>query len=126
MTLHVTLTDFGLAMLMNQTSSIGTKTMLAGSPGYQSPEQLRAECIGPASDVYAFGAVVFVTFTEGPLWPGLGHYQIMVKVTANQKPNIEGLPSSLQDICRRCFSEHKSRPSINCVLNNIQQVINDQ
>lgn len=51
--LKLTLTDFGLARFMNQSSCIGTKTMLAGSPGYQAPEQLRAESMGIESDVYA-------------------------------------------------------------------------
>ena len=45
-TLKVTLTDFGLAKVMSNTCQAGTKTILAGSPGYQPPEQLRAEKIG--------------------------------------------------------------------------------
>ena len=50
-TLKVTLTDFDLAKLMSNTSQAGTRTMLAGSPGYQSPEQLKAEKIGTHCDI---------------------------------------------------------------------------
>ena len=55
MTLHTVLTEFGLARFMSHTSAMGTTTMLAGSPGYQSPEQLHTKSIGPPRDVYAFG-----------------------------------------------------------------------
>ena len=41
--MHATLTDFGLAKAMGATTVLGTRTMMAGSPGYQAPEQLRAE-----------------------------------------------------------------------------------
>jgi serine/threonine protein kinase len=33
--------------------------MMAGTPGFQSPEQLRAEEVGIASDVYAFGCCFY-------------------------------------------------------------------
>ena len=73
MTLHATLTDFGLSL-------IGTKTGQAGSPGYHLPKQLRAlkKEIGPPSDVFAFGYVNCHTL---PLWPALTPFQIMHKVT---------------------------------------------
>jgi len=41
--------------------------MLAGTPGFQSPEQLKAESIGPPSDIYAFSGVLSVLFGEQPL-----------------------------------------------------------
>ena len=68
MTLHTVLTDLGLARFMSHTFAMGTtRTMLAGSPGYQSPEQLRTESIGPPSDVHAFGGVCLVTLAEKPM-----------------------------------------------------------
>ena len=69
-TLHAMLTEFGLAR-MSQTTSIGTRTVMAGSPGFQPPEQLRSKSIGPHCDVYAYGGVMTITITEHVLWPGL-------------------------------------------------------
>ena len=60
----VLLGDFGLFQVISETNAIGTRTMLAGSPGFQSPEQLTGESIGIPSDVYAFGAVALVVFGE--------------------------------------------------------------
>ena len=61
---------------MSATTTVGTKTMLAGSPGFQSPEQLRSEGLGHPTDVYALGAVLLVLFGETQVWPGLALYQI--------------------------------------------------
>ena len=66
--MHATLTDFGLAKAMGANAVMGTRTMLAGSPGYQAPEQLHAESLGPHCDIYyAFGYVMIVLFQERQL-----------------------------------------------------------
>ena len=116
MTLHVTLTDFGLSHAMLNTSSIGTKRAMAGSPGYQSPEQLQAlkKEIGPPSDVFAFGCVIVTLYREVPLWPGLTPFQIMCKVTIHkEKPGMSDVPGELRVLCEKCLDyDIASRPSI--------------
>lgn len=93
----VLLGDFGLCQVISETNVIGTRTMLAGSSGFQSPEQLRNESIGIPSDVYALGAVALVVFVEKPVWPGLSPYQIMFQVTvSNAKPNTSLLPPPIK------------------------------
>lgn len=61
-TLKVTLTDFGLARVMTRTCQAGTRTMLAGSPGYQPPEQLKADRIGIHCDIIICCWCSFVCF----------------------------------------------------------------
>ena len=46
LTFHATLTDFGLSRIMSGTMVCSTRTMMAGTPGFQSPEQLQAKNIG--------------------------------------------------------------------------------
>ena len=70
----------------------GTRTMLTGTPGFQSPEQLQVSSIGIECDVYAIGAVMVVMFTEKPLWPSLTPFQIMHKVTIEkEKPSVDAV-----------------------------------
>lgn len=121
-TLHTILTDFGLARLMSQTSSVGTKTMMAGSPGYQSPEQLRSESQGPPSDVYAFSSLMVVLFKQAPLWPGLNFFQIMHKVTNNEYPSTDGTPESIAVLCKKCFCNVTARLKITEVLKELQEI----
>ena len=87
--------------------------MLAGSPGYQPPEQLKAEHTGIHCDIYAVGAVIYVLFSEAQLWPELSPFQIMFKVTVESAiPNVALLNSSLASLCKSCFSSFDKRPDI--------------
>jgi eukaryotic-like serine/threonine-protein kinase len=42
---------------------------LLGTPGYMAPEQVRAEPVGPAADVYALGSMLFEILAGEPLHP---------------------------------------------------------
>lgn len=89
---------------MTNTMTVDTKTMFAGTPGFQSPEQLKAESVGMPSDVYALGGVLAVLFGEQPLWAGLNPYQIMYRVTINgEKPDTAHLVPPVQAICEECL-----------------------
>ena len=107
------LTDFGLAKVISNTCQASMRTMQAGSPGYQSPELLRAERVGVHCDVYAVGGVMLVTFGERPMWPGLSQFQIMCKITVeNKAPDTSHLAVGLGKLCQECFSPLDHRPSI--------------
>ncbi len=60
---HVKLLDFGLALAQNATRVTRVGTTL-GSPRYMAPERLRGdERIGPWSDLYALGVVLYRMLT---------------------------------------------------------------
>ena len=107
---------------MANTMTVGTRTMLAGTPGFQSPEQLKAEPVGIPSDVYAFGGVFAVLFGEQPLWAGLNPYQIMYRVTmANETPPVKHItPTEMQQVCDACFAI--SRPTIDYILKQLLNI----
>ena len=91
--------------------------MLAGTPGFQPPEQLRSEALGIAADVYAFGGVLVVLFGEKTLWPGHSPYQILCKVTVmGKQPPVDHLPMSIQVLCLKALASVEKRPCIQEVL----------
>ncbi len=62
---RVVVTDFGLALgeMREEEQEISRVGDLLGSPGYMSPEQVEGEPLSPASDLYAFGVVLFEMVT---------------------------------------------------------------
>ena len=59
---NVKLLDFGMAKVKESKLRTGVG-LLAGTPHYMSPEQIRQEPVGPSADVYGLGAVLFKMLT---------------------------------------------------------------
>jgi WD40 repeat protein/energy-coupling factor transporter ATP-binding protein EcfA2 len=57
------LSDFGIAKNLEADRQLTAAGAILGSPDYMSPEQLLDEKVGPKSDLYSLGAVIFETLT---------------------------------------------------------------
>jgi serine/threonine-protein kinase len=55
------LIDFGIAALVNQQAATGD--LIAGTPFYMSPEQIRGEPVTPATDIFALGVIAYQMLT---------------------------------------------------------------
>ncbi|MEZ5076882.1 MAG: protein kinase [Solirubrobacterales bacterium] len=56
------LTDFGLAKAVDESGAVATSSVV-GTVEYMSPEQWRGEEVGPATDVYSLGCVLYEALT---------------------------------------------------------------
>ena len=75
---RVIVIDFGIAQI--QDSVIAPKTVVgatAGTISYMSPEQLRAEMLTPASDVYALGTIAYELLTGQKPYNPNSPYQLL-------------------------------------------------
>jgi len=68
-TARVLLTDFGIAH-MTEAETMTATGAIVGSPIYMSPEQARGQEIGPASDVFSLGVLVYHVTTGRPPFAG--------------------------------------------------------
>lgn len=59
------ITDFGLARAVDDASLTRTG-FIAGTPHYMSPEQARGETVGPGSDLFGLGSVMYFVLTGRP------------------------------------------------------------
>ena len=82
------LLDFGIAKLLGDAAGNATRTGLAPfTPEYASPEQLRGEPIGTASDIYALGVLLFELVTgERPYRIDVGRASAIERIVCETDP----------------------------------------
>jgi len=98
---RVVVLDFGLVAEMDDREA-GSERPL-GTPGYMSPEQARREAMGPATDWYSVGAMLYEALT-GEL-PSVG-------ARPRLSPDLEAELSDLADLCADLLTpEPSARPS---------------
>ena len=101
--------DFGLAKWLDTSSHLTRTLTIFGTPGYIAPEQVNGSAgkLGPASDVYSLGAILFDLLTGRP--PFLGEHALNVIQQASEKPApklrtlMPGLDRDLETICAKCL-----------------------
>lgn len=100
--------DFGLAALQGAESLTQTGASL-GTPSYMAPEQAdstRGE-IGPATDVYGLGAVLFSALTGNPPFGGGGRMRVVSALLLKEAPRARSLrkdvPPALDAVLEICL-----------------------
>ena len=102
--------DFGLARNWN---AAGTQPHeIAGTAPFMAPEQIEPSfgSIGPWTDVYALGAVLYTLLAGKPPYAGQTCIDILVQVIAEPSPNDPrsirpGIPDWAAEICMRCLQK---------------------
>ncbi|GGZ28102.1 serine/threonine-protein kinase [Streptomyces poonensis] len=102
--------DFGIAHAADATSITRTGA-ISGTPGWISPEQYRDGSAGPASDMFAWGALVAYAATGRMPFGDDASYAVAVRVMSGE-PDLDGVPGPLRPIVEKALSkEPEDRPS---------------
>jgi hypothetical protein len=111
------ITDFGLAkQLDGDPGPAATRTgALLGTPPYMAPEQAAGQTrlIGPATDVYGLGAILYELLTGRPPFRGTTALETLEQVRSAD-PVAPGrlvprLPRDLETICLKCLQKEPGR-----------------
>jgi serine/threonine protein kinase len=109
------ITDFGLAKFIARDESMTQSGAAMGSPSYMPPEQAAGHLdqIGPHSDVYSLGAILYELLTSRPPFRGETAMATMRQAlesdpVAPRKIN-RSLPPDLETICLKCLEKNPAR-----------------
>jgi hypothetical protein len=94
------LLDFGIARQASGASALTATGAMVGTPAYMSPEQVRGERdLGPASDVFSLGSVLYECLTRRSPFAGDSVVAILYAILFEEPPSlralVHGLPESL-------------------------------
>ncbi len=104
-------TDFGLARQFEVDSDLTISGAVLGTPSYMPPEQAegRGKEIGPASDVYSLGAILYDGLTGRPPFradtPLDTLRQVIESAPAPPRLLNRKVPRDLETICLKCLAK---------------------
>jgi len=104
-------TDFGLARQQAHSLQLTRNGMATGSPSYMAPEQVLAEPerIGPATDVYGLGGILYECLTGRPPFAAPTTLETMRQVVDDEVVSVRrlqtGVPKDLETICLKCLEK---------------------
>ena len=111
---QVHVTDFGLAKRVDAQMSI-EEAAIVGTPSYMSPEQIDSSFgkVGPASDVYSLGAVLYELIVGHPPFLAATPMETMMQVVRGEhlSPRLvnESLHRDIDTICGKCLDKEPRR-----------------
>ncbi len=117
---RVKVLDFGLARVSATRIAIAADaesepkhTLIAGTPGYLSPEQARGEVSTTAADLWSFGLLLVELLTGKTPWPvGLGSQELLQRASRAEVAIPTGLPRLETQLLRTLLApDPQARPS---------------
>ncbi len=109
------ISDFGLARRLQDGGGLTQSGTAMGTPSYMAPEQAqgRRAAIGPATDVYALGAVLYELLTGRPPFRAETAAETVSQLI-NQDPAAPSqlnakVPRDLETVCLKCLNKEPER-----------------
>jgi serine/threonine-protein kinase len=109
------ITDFGLAKVLDKEIGQTKMGVIMGTPSYMAPEQARGQTqeIGPATDVYALGTILYELLTGRPPFRGATTLDTVQQVLFDElvpptrlQPRV---PRDLDTICLKCLQKEPQK-----------------
>jgi serine/threonine protein kinase len=128
------ITDFGLAKILQADSDLTGTGQVMGTPSYMPPEQAsgRIHDIGPTSDVYSLGGILYFLLTARPPFQASSLMetlkQVMEQEPVSPRQLNPGVPPDLETICLKCLEKPQNRryASARELASELRRYLNDE
>jgi WD40 repeat protein/serine/threonine protein kinase len=125
------ISDFGLAKRLGADAGQTQSGAIMGSPSYMAPEQAAGSIhdIGPASDIYALGAILYELLTGRPPFRAATVLDTLEQVRHQPPVPPRQLqprtPRDLETICLKCLQKeiHLRYPSAAALADDLQRFL---
>lgn len=122
---QIKVTDFGIARAISE-SSFTQAGMVVGSVQYASPEQVRGGVVGPQSDIYSLGCVLYEMLTGRVPYKGDTSISIAMQHLQEEMPPVRDIrpdiSASVERIINKALDKDLSRryPSALALIKDIE------
>jgi len=109
------LTDFGLAKLVEQDSTVTHSLEVLGTPSFMAPEQATGQHqqVATTTDVYGLGAVLYFLLTGTPPFAGGTTYEtirLVIETEPRPPAALNGrVDRDLETICLKCLEKEPAK-----------------
>jgi Protein kinase domain/WD domain, G-beta repeat len=115
--------DFGIARAA-EASPMTTAGMVVGTYSYMSPEQLRGEVAGPASDIFALGCTLAFAATARVTFGDDSIVTVVYRITT-EPPDLTGVTEErgFRQLVSECLAKKPAdRPSLATILGRLAEM----
>lgn len=98
--------DYSIAKLDTPSGQVATAAGTAvGNPIYMSPEQIRCQPLGPASDLYSLGVLAFELLCGAPPFSGRTSVDLFAQHLGQPPPPLPGVPAEVAALVSRLLEK---------------------
>jgi predicted Ser/Thr protein kinase len=98
--------DFGIARALDTTTSVATAAI--GTPSYMAPEQIMAQRLTSAVDIFSWASTMVFAASGAPPF-GQDSIPAVINRILHEEPSLNGLPADLRELVHHCLAKEPER-----------------